>query len=142
MVDITGAWGSITRPDVFRESREGLSRYGRSSIHEGYAEAFAMWMSDPTHPAVQGYAEAFGWGVDERAAAPDHPNAIPLSDDAYLKLRAYMRVINKMIDEGRLDDRTSLNLLKAALNAFSAGAIETALRNLARLEQRMGDIDY
>lgn len=44
--------------------RSHLSGYGKSTVHEGYAEAFAEWWltrGQTTNAAAQAYAREFGW---------------------------------------------------------------------------------
>jgi SPP1 gp7 family putative phage head morphogenesis protein len=56
--------GMIQLANLRREQRDALSGYGRSTAHEGYAEAFAEWWltrGQTTNPAAQAYAREFGW---------------------------------------------------------------------------------
>jgi len=62
--------------DVWQEAiRLGLmSEYGTDSPQEGYAEAYAQWLKEPTAPLAALYAERFGWA--DQAAAGSHGERI------------------------------------------------------------------
>jgi hypothetical protein len=48
------------------EPPDGMSRYGRTSKYEGYAESFADWWTtrgQSTNPVTQAYAQKYGWKV-------------------------------------------------------------------------------
>jgi hypothetical protein len=47
----------------FHKHRTKLSRYGKSNVHEGYAEAFAQWTLDKgaNDPVARDYARRYGW---------------------------------------------------------------------------------
>jgi hypothetical protein len=52
--------------DLWEGETGNLSGYGRTNVHEGYAEMFALWLARPDDPRVRAYAERFGWGRRQR----------------------------------------------------------------------------
>lgn len=92
--------GSENRPDVWEAAKATgqLSKYGYDNIYEGYAEAFAMWMSgQKNHPVAKMYADAFGWDKPVRPDAGElaqHPDYVQsLSDVELDEFDMVMKVI-------------------------------------------------
>jgi len=135
MSDQHGAWGSVTRPDVWQAAKDtGLfSEYGKTNVYEGYAEAFAMWMSgQKDHPVAKLYAEAFQWDNPGRAAAPDVAS-IPGYVEPFtgLELRSYAAF--KAFAESRPDNAEYTLMYRTLVSAFEAG-------DIMRVRQILSDI--
>jgi len=72
MVDMEGPNGSLMKTEVWERAKKmGMSRYGKTSAAEGYAEAYALWsLGQKDHPLAKLYAQAFGW---DRPQSPYTP---------------------------------------------------------------------
>ena len=53
--------GARVEADSYSEDQVAEILGYRKGDVEAYAEAYALWLSDPTHPVARLYAEAYGW---------------------------------------------------------------------------------
>jgi GNAT superfamily N-acetyltransferase len=144
MTDQFSAWGSMIRPDVWEEAiaTGQMSGYGKTSIVEGYAEAFAQWMSgDTEHPVVRIYADAYGWGDEERPARPDAQTVVDFSDGDWRDIGEYIATGQMLRNKSSRTPEEAQFLrayrsLHAALRDGDQAAAETALAKVREKAQQ------